>query len=351
MKGRLTVLGVTHGREAAALIEDGRLEDLLIAADAPVPETVLRVRVARPVKGLGGVFVELPEGCTGFLRGGKGLRPGQELVVQVTGVADRGKAVPVTDRLLLRGRHAILTPGAPGINLARSLRDPDERERLAGIASMAMSGAPEDLGAILRSAADGVDAGVLAAEIAILRQQAAALMEQQAGQPAVLLAAQGPHAVARRDWPVPDTLVEGADALAAHGVDEMIAGLCRAEVALGGGAAMTVEPTRALVAVDVNTGADTSPAAGLKASLAAARLLPRELRLRGLGGMVTVDFAPFAKRDRHTLDQALRAAFRRDAEGTSLAGWTPLGLYELQRRRDRAPLATLLGAPPKSHRK
>ena len=45
---------------------------------------------------------------------------------------------------------------------------------------------------------------------------------------------------------------------------------------------------------------------------------------------------------RATLEQQLRAAFRGEANETSLAGWTPLGNYELQRKRDRLPLAALL---------
>ena len=87
--------------------------------------------------------------------------------------------------------------------------------------------------------------------------------------------------------------------------------------------------------------ADTSPAASLKANVAAARDLPRQLRLRGLGGQVVVDFAPMPKRERHILDQVLKAAFKSDGE-TNLAGWTVLGLYELTRKRDRLPLAELL---------
>ena len=60
-----------------------------------------------------------------------------------------------------------------------------------------------------------------------------------------------------------------------------------------------------LVAVDVNTGADTSPAAALKANIAAAKALPRALRLRGLGGQVVVDFAPLSKKDRRQIEQVL----------------------------------------------
>jgi Rne/Rng family ribonuclease len=102
---------------------------------------------------------------------------------------------------------------------------------------------------------------------------------------------------------------------------------------------MMVEPTRALVAVDVNSGADTSPAAGLKANIAAARDLPRQLRLRGLGGQVVVDFVPMPKKDRSALEQALRAALKGEAAETSLVGWTQLGLFELVRKRDRHPLS------------
>jgi Rne/Rng family ribonuclease len=99
-----------------------------------------------------------------------------------------------------------------------------------------------------------------------------------------------------------------------------------------------VETTRALVAVDVNTGPDGSPAAGLKANLSAARALPAALRLRGLGGQITVDFAPFPKKERKQVEGALRAAFRNDPVETNLVGWTPLGHFELQRKRERFPV-------------
>ena len=105
---------------------------------------------------------------------------------------------------------------------------------------------------------------------------------------------------------------------------------------------MYVEPTRALVAVDVNTGADVSLAAGIKANMACARALPRALRLRGLGGQIVLDLAPMPKKDRRPFETALRSAFKADDVETTLVGWTPLGHYELQRKRARAPLAEVL---------
>ena len=344
MKGRVVLLGALSGREVAALMVDGRLEDLLIEPDdaAPAPGAILRAVVDRPVKGQGGVFLRLPDGQKAFLRETGGLAPGQRLLVQVSGVAEPGKAVPVSLRLLFKGRHAIVTPDAPGLNLSRRIRDTETRARLEALATEAMAGAPHGL--ILRSAAEAAEEDEIRDEIASLRDLAAAVLADVAGEPELLLDAPAPHEAAWRDWadPAPDEVIEGPRALSDHGALEEIDALRDPCVPLSGGGHMMIEPTRALIAVDVNTGADTSPAASLKANIAAARELPRQLRLRGLGGQVVIDFAPMPKKDRVALDQQLRAAFKGEAAETSLAGWTPLGNFELQRKRDRAPLTDLL---------
>ena len=70
--------------------------------------------------------------------------------------------------------------------------------------------------------------------------------------------------------------------------------------------------------------------------------MPLALRLRGLGGQIVIDFAPLSKAHRKQIEQALRAAFRTDPIETALVGWTPLGHFELQRKRERLPLGDLL---------
>ena len=340
MKGSVIALDEISGRRAAARLVDGRLEDLLIdpEGDALRPGAILRAICDRPVKGQGGMFVRLPGGSSGFLRGAKGLKPGQALLVQVTGWADDGKAVPVTERVLFKSRYAIVTPGAPGVNVSRRIRDEEARVRLKEIAA-AVPG-DHETGLILRSEAeDGTDEAV-AGDIAAMRDLARAVLGDAEGrEPELLVDGPDAHELAWRDWPAPDVLADARGSFATHGIDALIADLRRPRVALAGGAVAYVEPTRALVAVDVNTGPDNSPAAGLKANIAAARDLPRQLRCRGLGGQIVVDFAPMPKKDRAALEQVLRAAFRADPVETALAGWTPLGLYELQRKRERRPLA------------
>ena len=346
MKGRIVALGRLGGRAASALIEDGRLEDFLIdgpEGGPPAPGAIFRAVCERPLKGQGAMLLRLPGGSA-FLRRAQGLRQGQALLVQVTGFAEPGKAVPVTARLLFKSRFAIVTPDAPGLNISRRIRAEDERARLHDIAAAAMDGAGS-MGLILRSAAEGAEADAIAEDIAAMRAIAEKVTGDRGGEaPELLLDGPDAHALAFREWPAPDLLAEGEGAFADHGVAEMLDAFLTPRVPLPGGAFAFVEPTRALVAVDVNTGADTSPAAALKANLALARDLPRQLRIRGLGGQIAVDFAPMPKKDRRQLEQALKAALRRDPVETALAGWTPLGHLEMQRKRERQPLAEAMQA-------
>lgn len=343
MKGRIVVLDEVQGRQAAALLVDGQLEDLLLdpAGDEALPGAIYRGVADRLMKGQGGVFIKLPEG-SGFLRQTAGISPGARVLVQVTGQAEAGKAVPVTTRLLFKSRYAIATPGAPGRNISRRIKDETVRAELEALAEAAMAGAEEGLGLILRSACDGVDHNEIAADIAAMRELAETVLADTNGGPELLVEGAGAQETAWRDWadPAPDDVVTGG--FEDLGVLDMIDALLEPRVELPGEGHMMLEPTRALLAVDVNTGGDTSPAAGLKTNIAAARDLPRQLRLRGLGGQIVVDFAPMPKRDRAVLDQVLRAAFKGEAAETSLVGWTTLGLYELVRKRDRLALADLV---------
>lgn len=339
MKGIVIALDRVDGREIAVLLRDGRLDDLLVELpDAPPgPGSIFRAIADRPLKGQGALMLRLPGGKSAYLREAAGLKPGQAALVQVTSHVEPEKAVPVTARVLFKSRYAILTPDAPGLNISRRLQDEERRAELLELAETAMAGSA--MGLILRSAAETGDDTAIAEDIALTRALAEKVVADADGDgPELLLDGPGPHLAGWRDWPAPDLLDDAPGSLARHGVADLLDALRVSSVPLGGGAHAWIEPTRALVAVDVNTGADGSLAAGLKANLALARDLPRQLRLRGLGGQITLDLAPMPKKDRPVFEGHLRAAFKADPVDTALAGWTPLGHFELQRKRERLPI-------------
>nr|WP_275982146.1 ribonuclease E/G [Frigidibacter sp. ROC022] len=324
------------GREVAVLLRDGRLDDLLVELpDAPpAPGAIFRAIADRPLKGQGAMLMRLPDGKSAFLRDSVGLKPGQAALVQVTSYVEAEKAVPVTAKVLFKSRYVIVTPEAPGLNVSRRVKDDERRVELLDLAEAGMAGS--GMGLILRSEAETGDDAAIAEDIALTRELAEKVVADADGDaPELLLDGPGPHLAGWRDWPAPDMLDEEPGSFARHGVADLLDGLRSDSVPLGGGAHAWIEPTRALVAVDVNTGADGSLAAGLKANLALARDLPRQLRLRGLGGQITLDLAPMPKKDRPAFEGHLRAAFKTDPVDTALAGWTPLGHYELQRKRER----------------
>ncbi|MGM0662297.1 MAG: ribonuclease E/G [Pseudomonadota bacterium] len=340
MSAHTIALDHMDGVEVAARLAGGQLDDVLIDTDLPRPGTIYRAIADRPVKGQGGMFLRTPDGAA-FLRQVKGLAPGQPLLVQVTGYAEPGKALPVTTKLLFKSRYVIVTPEAPGLNISRSIKDEGLRDTLLELAHAEMGG--QETGLILRSACGDADRDSIAEDIRALRDLALAVLGDDTGQgPEKLIDGDGPHALAWRDWVDPTEIVTAAGCFATLGVLDQLDTLRSPQVPLAGGGFCYIEPTRALVAVDVNTGGDASPAAGLKANLAMARDLPRQLRLRGLGGQITLDLAPMPKKDRRTFETTLRSAFRKDPVETALAGWSPLGHFELQRKRDRLPLSDVL---------
>lgn len=334
---RTIVLDEIEGVEAAALMVDGKLHDLLVdIAPGPRIGTIYRAICDRPLKGQGGMMLRLTDGETAFLRQGKGLAPGQAILVQVTGYAVDGKAVPVTQKVLFKSRYAIATPGAPGVNISRQIHD--EEVRVAIHDAVDEIELPEGMGLILRSCCAAAEAVKIAEDAANMAGLAEAVLSDTGKEAELLVEGEGPHGLAWREWSGP--IVE--DGFEDEGVWDALSDLAGPVVHLSAGASIIIESTRALVAVDVNTGGDTSIAAGLKANIEAARALPRALRLRGLGGQVVVDMAPMPKGQRRQVDVALKAAFKADNIDTIVVGWTTLGLMELQRKRERWPLDAYL---------
>ena len=115
---------------------------------------------------------------------------------------------------------------------------------------------------------------------------------------------------------------------------------------LPGGARLSVEPTRALIAVDVDVGGASAgrdaKQARRAANMAALRETARLLRLKGLGGNVVIDLAGQGH-DGPALTRAAREAFAPDEPGVAFGAISRFGLFELQLPRRETPLAERLG--------
>jgi Ribonuclease G/E len=291
------------GEVRVAVAEGDRLLDYAIwRPGAPDGVGDLHMgRVSARAPALGGSFVVLDGvAAGGFLpdsQAGRSLTEGELVAVRVTRAAQGGKGPRLT---------ALVSDG--------------ERAAAEGAVRLVSRGP----GAVARLAALHGDAEVLTASHAL----AAALRPALGARIRVTAEAPG------------EALMTAIDALA------------RPELELPGGLRLSITPTPALVAIDMDTGSaggDRSthgPSGhGMAANLALLRVLADQIRLRNLSGAILVDFAGLPVRKRAALGPALAAALADDPLAPRLLGFTRLGLAEIVRTRVHPPLHELLAGP------
>ncbi len=340
MKGFIVAHSSLDGRQASALVKDGRLIDFLVGSkrtDEPIPGAIYRGVVGHNIKGLNGIFIELGKKNRGFLKSSKGLTPGSKILVQVTNVSLEDKAPTLTQKIIFKSKYIHITPGKAGVNLSRKIKNEELRGQLR-ILCEDIIGEKPDFGLIIRSSCIGVDENDIVADVEKTWALAHAVMQDKEGETELLLDGASPEEYAWREWHFnkPPITLSGTEAFEDAGISEQIEALTHPYIKLSEGGSMYIEPTRAMVAVDINSSAGTS--SSLNINLKAAEILSKELRLRGLGGQIVIDFAPMAKNNRKRLESLLIKSFREDPVETTLVGWTKMGHFEMQRKRERIQL-------------
>ena len=331
MKGKIALLDYFEGKEAAALLIDGKLHDFLVEPGANAPGSIFKVKVKHQVKGSGGIFVESQDGDF-FLHQTKGITAGDIILVQVSSYGDREKLPRVTTKLLFKSRYVIVTPFNEGLNIAKSIKDNERRIQIRQLVIEGLEQIP--YGMIMRSSCASANDSEIITDCKNTIMTAQKVLSSEDKQIGLIHRAHSPHQWAWREWNDTPAFDETSGTFADHGVLELIDELKNSKVILSNGN-YYIEPTKAFVAIDVNTSSDMSFAAGLKVNLAVAKDLPRQLRLRGLGGQIVIDPAPMLRKDRNTVENALKSALRKDPVDTNFVGWTAMGLIELQRARVR----------------
>ncbi|MCA9207055.1 MAG: ribonuclease E/G, partial [Planctomycetales bacterium] len=128
-----------------------------------------------------------------------------------------------------------------------------------------------------------------------------------------------------------------------YNLEREIALIHKREVPLSRGGSIVIDPTEALVAIDVNSGNfrtdDSAEETAYQLNLSAAREIARQLRLRDLGGVIVNDFIDMQKEShRRNVERALRDSLRRDRARTKILRTSPFGLIEMTRQRIRPSL-------------
>ncbi|MCR9128611.1 MAG: ribonuclease E/G [Alphaproteobacteria bacterium] len=121
-------------------------------------------------------------------------------------------------------------------------------------------------------------------------------------------------------------------------LDDLFEAALEPVVAVPGGGRLIIEPVTALTAIDVDASGRKAQSTGQKFALdlnkAAAREAGRQIRLRGIGGVVAIDFLPLKKKaDQSALDQAMKGAFRNDPAKIDIAPSSRFAIVELARQR------------------
>lgn len=152
-----------------------------------------------------------------------------------------------------------------------------------------------------------------------------------------------PQLIARHESDEEMLLAKPADSALRAKLDAAIEEVLARAAPIPGGGLLSIEPTAALVAIDVDAGARAGSGDperfALDLNIAAAREIARLIRLRGLGGLIAIDFVNMrTKSHLKALDEAVRAAFAGDPWGVQLGGLSRFGIYELSRGQLRTPL-------------
>lgn len=386
-----------EGRLWMARREDGSVVELRAEQDDDEAHSgcIVKGRVSNVLRGIQSAFLDIGGDRSVFLHASDlsavgdpkstvpiqdRLREGNEVVVQVVREGRGGKRARVTCNLTIPGRMLVLVPNITRNAVSRRIPDYDERARIQGI----LEDLPdEECGWIARTAAVGADAQRLGLEAERLlgawrdlRKRAAELSA-----PSVLLrepdlltevlrdsSSDSLEAIVLDD--VDDRqraldLLRIVDPVAASklrlhtgevglfeatGVNAEIDKALRPRVWLKSGGYLVIEETEALVSIDVNTGKFLGKGdfeqTVLRTNCEAAREIARQLRLRGLGGIIVIDLIDMRGRDdREQVLSLFEEQLRKDAARTRVVGISDLGLLQLTRKWSRPGIAHQLTRP------
>jgi len=376
-----------------ARLRDGKLIDFSVSGNeqASAVGSVILGRVMRVASQLNAAFVDIGTIKDGFLPAEAArhlgdatdadaaddisslVHEGQAILVQVAADAVGTKGARLNADISLAGRFVVYGPRRGGVAVSRKITDEAERARLIE----ALNGGAG--GFVVRTAAEGQDSAVLQADAEALRARWREIEDNAASAdaPAVIEAELDPLLRAVRDagesgigrvvianraglakarsfatltfaggGPAIDGHKTGQDLFEDVGIAAALDDLMQARVELSGGGAITIETTEAMTTVDVDTGGvrgTDKDANALAVNLEAAAETARQVRLRGIGGLIVIDFVRLDDGDhRKQVVTALQKSLAEDRAATRIGKMDDFSLVAFTRRREGPSLTAAM---------
>ena len=304
------------------------------------------------------------------------IKPRQVILVQVN-KEERGlKGAALTTFLSFAGRYCVLMPNSLNNDgISRKIGDIEERKKLKQILSSV--NIPEKMSVIVRTAGIGKSKKEISKDLTFLISQWNKIRALTLKSEAPKLIYEEGNILKRtiRDMLTEDVdsnLNEGKDGFeilkklsknlaptqtkkiklhkdkdkslfAEQNIENQINDLFSLTVKLESGGSIVINTTEALVAIDVNSGKNTTERnienTALKTNLEAATEVARQLRLRDLGGLVVIDFIDMDDyRNNFKVEKAIKSALYRDRARIQVGRISMFGLLELSRQRLRSSL-------------
>jgi ribonuclease E len=302
------------------------------------------------------------------------FKKGDEVLVQVIKEGIGNKGPTLSTYLSIPGRYLVLMPSLGRVGVSRKIEDDKARRKLRDI--LLDLEPPKGLGFIVRTAGLGKKRGDLERDLAYLIRLWKAIVRRvektqtpvdiyeesdiiirtmrdtvNSDMDAIYIDEKDAYKRARDflEMIMPKFvdrlhLYEGKQPIFhKYKLDQEIARIYKREVKLKEGGSIVIDPTEALVAIDVNSGNfrtdSNAEVSAYKMNLNAAREIARQLRLRDLGGVIVNDFIDMRQeKHRRGVERALRDAMDRDRARTKIMRTSPFGLIEMTRQRIRPSL-------------
>jgi ribonuclease E len=377
----------------ATVDEKGKLIEFNIqmSVKEPITGNIYKGKVLKVERGLQAAFVDYGGGKDGFLplrdvspeyltdpeNGHTGGRPvlkaGQEIIVQAVREASGNKGALLTGHISLPGRYLVLLPNKPGSGISRKIEDEEDRQKIKNL--MGQLKIPEDMGFIVRTAGINRTKQEIHRDYQLLMRIWKEIYKKANVSHAPLLIYHETDFGVRslRDYltlEVEEILVDDIDTFRKmraymkagmprllkminhykeniplfdrFQLEEQIRVIYQERVDLKSGGYIIINPTEAMITIDVNSGRGskrTIEETAFKANIDASEEIARQLRLRDLGGLIVIDFIDMMdKKHIAEVEKAFKKALTIDRARIQLSRISKFGMLELSRQKKQSTI-------------